>query len=144
VGAREVSVEEGKSAFRDALIRKTRINIHLDNDVLAYFRKLAGDRGYQTLINRALRRELNAENERHQLRELTNEVRRLTQEIKNHMRTHQIVNIGASADQQYSYDVPELLSTGASPQRQLYEGLSALPALRGLSASYGYGQQRVT
>ncbi|MBB4212817.1 BrnA antitoxin of type II toxin-antitoxin system [Rhodothalassium salexigens DSM 2132] len=38
---------------------KTRVNLHLDNDVLAHFK--AGGRGYQTRINEALRRAIEEE-----------------------------------------------------------------------------------
>lgn len=48
---------------RGAVLRtkgKTRITIHLDNDVLAAFRERAdaAGRGYQTMINEALRQSL--------------------------------------------------------------------------------------
>ena len=48
---------------RGAVLRptgKTRITIHLDNDVLAEFRERAdaAGRGYQTMINEALRQSL--------------------------------------------------------------------------------------
>lgn len=44
-------------AMRRDIAGKTRITLYLDNDVLAEFRRRAGDRppGYQTLINQALR-----------------------------------------------------------------------------------------
>ena len=51
--------------FQDALLKgKTRITILLDNEVLEAFRARADaeGRGYQTLINAALRDSLNAEN----------------------------------------------------------------------------------
>jgi uncharacterized protein (DUF4415 family) len=64
IGGQEVSVEEGKAAFRQALSRgKTRVNIHLDNDVIEHFKLKAGDRGYQTLINRALRAGMELKND---------------------------------------------------------------------------------
>lgn len=34
---------------------KQRISIHLDADIIAYFKAQAGGRGYQTLINQTLR-----------------------------------------------------------------------------------------
>jgi len=58
IGGREVSSEEGKAAFRKVLKGKTRVNIHLDNEVILHFRSKAGERGYQTLINAALRKEV--------------------------------------------------------------------------------------
>jgi len=41
--------------------RKQRINIMLDTGVLEYFKKKASGRGYQTLINEALKRSINQE-----------------------------------------------------------------------------------
>ncbi len=41
----------GKAVARD----KVRINIYLDTEVVEYFKAAAGGRGYQTLINEALR-----------------------------------------------------------------------------------------
>jgi uncharacterized protein (DUF4415 family) len=58
IGGKQVSPEEGKAAFRAALHGKTRTNIHFDNDVIAYYKAKAGPRGYQTLINAALRRDM--------------------------------------------------------------------------------------
>jgi hypothetical protein len=58
IGGREVPPEEGKAAFRKAFHGKTRTNIHFDNDVIAYYKAKAGPRGYQTLINAALRRDM--------------------------------------------------------------------------------------
>ncbi|MBU0500912.1 MAG: BrnA antitoxin family protein [Gammaproteobacteria bacterium] len=51
---RQVSEAEGKAAFRKAM-KKQKINITLDADVLAWFKEQAGGRGYQTLINATLR-----------------------------------------------------------------------------------------
>ena len=61
IGEREVSSEEGKAAFREALKRgrprsgKTKIatTIRFDEDVLAAFK--ANGRGWQTRMNDALR-----------------------------------------------------------------------------------------
>ncbi len=50
----EVAPAEGKAAFRSAL-KKQKINITLDPDVLGWYRSQAGGRGYQTLINATLR-----------------------------------------------------------------------------------------
>lgn len=57
IGRKSVSAEEGMTALRAALKRKTRVNIHLDNDSIAHYKKQAGGRGYQTLINAAVRRD---------------------------------------------------------------------------------------
>lgn len=54
IGGAEVSESEGRAAFSAAL-KKQKINITLDPDVLAWFKQQAGGRGYQTLINATLR-----------------------------------------------------------------------------------------
>ena len=41
--------------------RKQRINIMLDTGVIAYFKAMAGDRGYQTLINETLKKAMHQE-----------------------------------------------------------------------------------
>ena len=56
IGGKIVAPEVGRQAFGVALRgKKTRINIHIDDDIIAYFKERAGPRGYQTLINSALR-----------------------------------------------------------------------------------------
>jgi uncharacterized protein (DUF4415 family) len=50
-----VSPTIGREAFLSALSGKARVNIHLDKDVIDYFKSQAGGPGYQTLINAALR-----------------------------------------------------------------------------------------
>lgn len=54
IGERVVSEIEGRAAFASAM-KKQKINITLDPDVLAWFKQQAGGRGYQTLINATLR-----------------------------------------------------------------------------------------
>lgn len=54
IGDRAVSEAEGRAAFA-ARLKKQKINVALDPDVLAWFRQQAGGRGYQTLINATLR-----------------------------------------------------------------------------------------
>ena len=54
VEGKEVTPIEGQAAFRSAL-KKQKINITLDPDVLGWYRTQAGGRGYQTLINATLR-----------------------------------------------------------------------------------------
>lgn len=49
--ARAVKRVGGKPVERG----KTRVNMYLDNDIVAYFKEKAGGRGYQTLINESLR-----------------------------------------------------------------------------------------
>jgi uncharacterized protein (DUF4415 family) len=61
IGTREITPEEGKAAFREALkrgrpksdTRKVATTIRLDADVVAAFR--ASGRGWQTRVNKALR-----------------------------------------------------------------------------------------
>lgn len=55
VGRKEVSRAEWQAAVR-ARVTKLRINIMLDAPIVEHFKALAGDRGYQTLINDTLRR----------------------------------------------------------------------------------------
>ena len=55
VGRKEVSRAEWQAAVR-ARVAKLRINIMLDAPIVEHFKALAGDRGYQTLINDTLRR----------------------------------------------------------------------------------------
>jgi uncharacterized protein (DUF4415 family) len=55
VGMRDVSRAEWQVAVR-ARVAKLRINIMLDVPIVEHFKALAGDRGYQTLINDTLRR----------------------------------------------------------------------------------------
>ena len=43
------------------LPQKKRVNIYLDDTIIQHFKKLAGARGYQTLINEALKNILQVE-----------------------------------------------------------------------------------
>lgn len=70
IGETPVSTSVGMQALRQALIGKTRVNIHLDNDVIAYFKDKARGRGYQTLINAALRDLMESETNDRELREV--------------------------------------------------------------------------
>lgn len=54
VGGKRVSLSKGKAAFRTQL-GKQKVNMLLDNVVVSHFRRRAAGRGYQTLINQALR-----------------------------------------------------------------------------------------
>ena len=54
IAGKEVAPTDGKAAFCSAL-KKQKINITLDPDVLGWYRAQAGGRGYQTLINATLR-----------------------------------------------------------------------------------------
>lgn len=58
IGERVISEAEGRAAFQGRVhtaMKKVKINITLDPDVLACFKQEAGGRGYQTLINATLR-----------------------------------------------------------------------------------------
>ncbi len=50
-----------RSATGAVLPNKQRVNIFLDGAVIAHFKSKAGDRGYQTLINEALKLAIQAE-----------------------------------------------------------------------------------
>ncbi|MEI7682580.1 MAG: BrnA antitoxin family protein [Betaproteobacteria bacterium] len=54
IGGNAVREADGRAVFSAAL-RKQKINITLDPDVVAWFKQQAGGRGYQTLINATLR-----------------------------------------------------------------------------------------
>lgn len=54
VGSKDVSQAEWRQAVRER-VGKQRINIMLDSPVVEHFKAVAGGRGYQTLINEALR-----------------------------------------------------------------------------------------
>ena len=54
IAEKTVTSAEGKTAFSAAL-KKQKINLTLDPDVLGWYRAQAGGRGYQTLINATLR-----------------------------------------------------------------------------------------
>ena len=55
VAGRDVNRAEWQTAVR-ARVAKQRINIMLDAPIVEHFKALAGNRGYQTLINDSLRR----------------------------------------------------------------------------------------
>jgi len=60
-------IKSGKLVLRKrgvtgaVLPSKQRVNIYLDNAIIEHFKSKAGERGYQTLINDALRQALQAE-----------------------------------------------------------------------------------
>ena len=62
---------------------KIRITIHLDNDVISYFRNRASEtaKGYQTLINEALREYTGLENRSGVTTDLVDRVKRLEEEL---------------------------------------------------------------
>ena len=55
VAGKDVSRAGWQTAVRER-VTKQRINIMLDTPIVEHFKALAGDRGYQTLINDTLRR----------------------------------------------------------------------------------------
>ncbi|MEF8748035.1 MAG: BrnA antitoxin family protein [Candidatus Accumulibacter propinquus] len=55
IAGKEASRAEGQAAVR-AGVGKWRINIMLDAPIVEHFKVLAGERGYQTIINDTLRR----------------------------------------------------------------------------------------
>lgn len=64
---RRADLSEGKLVLRKrgstgaVLPNKQRVNIFLDGAVIDHFKTKAGDRGYQTLINEALKQAIQAE-----------------------------------------------------------------------------------
>ena len=55
IGGKDASRAEWQASVR-ARVAKLRINIMLDAPIVEHFKALAGERGYQTLINDTLRR----------------------------------------------------------------------------------------
>ena len=60
IGGRDVNRAEWQSAAR-ARVGKQRISIMLDTPVVEHYKAVAGERGYQTLINDTLRRAVEGE-----------------------------------------------------------------------------------
>jgi uncharacterized protein (DUF4415 family) len=64
---RRADIAAGKLVLRQrgatgaVLPNKRRVNIFLDGAVIEHFKSKAGDRGYQTLINEALKQAIHAE-----------------------------------------------------------------------------------
>ena len=59
IAGKKVSKAEGQIAARAQLgkaLGKKRVSIMLDVAIIEYFKTMAGDRGYQTLINETLRK----------------------------------------------------------------------------------------
>ena len=55
IAGKNVAKSQWQAAVRDR-VGKQRISIMLDAPIIAHFKAMAGERGYQTLINDALRR----------------------------------------------------------------------------------------
>ena len=60
MGGRDVSRADWQAAVR-ARVGKQRISIMLDTPIVEHYRAVAGERGYQTLINDTLRRAVEGE-----------------------------------------------------------------------------------
>jgi uncharacterized protein (DUF4415 family) len=60
VGLKDVTREEFTTAVNEHL-GKQRVSIMLDGSIIAFFKAKAGERGYQTLINQALRQVMTGE-----------------------------------------------------------------------------------
>jgi len=74
----EITEEQLKRAVRrvggkPVARRKVRISMFLDADIVAYFKAQAGGRGYQTLINEALRNSILADDLETALRRVVRE-----------------------------------------------------------------------
>ena len=67
VAGRDVSRSEWQAAVRGR-IAKQRISIMLDAPIVAHFKAIAGERGYQTLINDTLRRSIEGDEFVHHMR----------------------------------------------------------------------------
>ena len=72
VGGQDVSRAEWQAAVR-ARVSKQRITIMLDGPIVEHFKALAGERGYQTLINDTLRRMIESEHLEADLRRIIRE-----------------------------------------------------------------------
>ncbi len=72
IGGVDASREQWQQAVR-ARITKQRINIMLDAAIIEHFKALAGERGYQTLINDTLRRVMEGERIEADLRRVVRE-----------------------------------------------------------------------
>jgi uncharacterized protein (DUF4415 family) len=71
IGQQNVSRTEWQRAVRGR-IAKQRISIMLDAPIIARYKEIAGERGYQTLINDTLRRALEGE---HFVQDMRNAIR---------------------------------------------------------------------
>ena len=77
VGDQDVSRAEWQAAVR-ARVGQLRIDIILDAPIVEHFKALAGERGYQTLINDTLRRVIESEHLEADLRRIIREEIRST------------------------------------------------------------------
>lgn len=72
IGGQGASRTEWQAAVRSR-VGKLRINIMLDAPIVEHFKALAGERGYQTLINDTLRRVIEAGHLEADLRQIVRE-----------------------------------------------------------------------
>ena len=72
VGLKDVSRDEFSTAISEHL-GKQRVSIMLDGAIIAFFKAKAGERGYQTLINQALRQAMTGEQIESTLRKVIRE-----------------------------------------------------------------------
>ena len=72
VEGKNATREQWQAAVRER-VRKQRVNIMLDAPIIEYFKEMAGDRGYQTLINETLRRAVDARHLEADLRKIIRE-----------------------------------------------------------------------
>lgn len=77
VAGKPATKEEWQKAAQ-AQFKKQKINITLDPDVVSFFKEKAGGRGYQTLINAALREAMTHQNLEDTLRKVFREEMRHT------------------------------------------------------------------
>ena len=78
IGEQKLSRSEWQTAVR-ARVAKQRISIMLDAPIIARYKAMAGERGYQTLINDTLRRAVEGE---HFVRDMRNAIREELAEYK--------------------------------------------------------------
>lgn len=71
IGLKDVTKEEWQAAVQAT--RKQRINIMLDASIVSWFKSMAGDRGYQTLINETLKQSISQQNLESTLRKVIRE-----------------------------------------------------------------------
>lgn len=80
VGARDVTRGEWQAAVR-ARVGKQRISIMLDTPIIEHFKSVAGERGYQTLINDQLRRAVEGEQFLNDMRAAIREELRISRSV---------------------------------------------------------------
>jgi uncharacterized protein (DUF4415 family) len=73
VGMKDTTREEWQASVNERISKKQRINIMLDAQIVAWFKTLAGDRGYQTLINETLKQAMNHQDLESTLRRVVRE-----------------------------------------------------------------------